>query len=223
MCPQLCLTLCYSMDGSPPGSSVHGISQARILEWVAISFSRRSSHPIYWNCISYVPALAGIFLSTGTTWEAAFIVCVKFLFIDSHWKLFFRWSKWLHWILYGLFKISVQSLIHLRLLVTPWTATCQASLSITNAQSLLTFMSIELVMPSSPLIHCCPLLLLPSISPSIRVYSNESALCMRWPKYRSFNFNISPYNEHSGLISFRMDWLDLLVVHLAWYKNIYHL
>ena len=108
MCPQLCLTLCCSMDGSPPGSSVHGISQARILEWVAISFSRGSSHPIYWNCISYVPALAGRFLSTGTIWEAAFIVCVKFLFIDSHWKLFFRWSKWLHWILYGLFKISVQ-------------------------------------------------------------------------------------------------------------------
>ena len=108
MCPQLCLTLCCSMDGSPPVSSVHGISQARILEWVAISFSRGSSHPIYWNCISYIPALAGRFLSIGTTWEAAFIVCVKFLFIDSHWKLFFRWSKWLHWILYGLFKISVQ-------------------------------------------------------------------------------------------------------------------
>ena len=94
--------------------------------------------------------------------------------------------------------------------MTPWTATCQASLSITNSQSLPKLMSIELVMPSNHLILCCPLLLLPSIFPSIRVFSNDSALCIRWPKYWSFSFNISPSNEHSGLISFRMDWLNLL-------------
>ena len=93
---------------------------------------------------------------------------------------------------------------------TPWTVAHQASLSITNSQSFL--MSIELVMPSSHLILCHPLLLLPSISPSIRVFSNELALHIRWPKYSSFSFNISPCNEHSGLISFRMDWLDLLAV-----------
>ena len=96
--------------------------------------------------------------------------------------------------------------------MTPWTAACQASLSITNSQSLLKLMSIESVMPSNHLILCRPLLLLPSIFPSIRVFSNESALCIRWPKYWSCSFNISPTNEHSGLISFRMDWLDLLVV-----------
>ena len=97
-------------------------------------------------------------------------------------------------------------------LSTPWTAAHQASLSITNSRSLPKLISIELVMPSNHLILCCPLLLLPSIFPSIRVFSNESALCMRWPKYWSFSFNISPSNEHPGLISFRMDWLDLLAV-----------
>ena len=96
--------------------------------------------------------------------------------------------------------------------VTPWTATLQASLSITNSQSLLKLMSIESVMPSNHLILYCPLLFLPSILPSIRVFSNESALRIRWPKYWSFSFNISPSNEYSGLISFRMDWLNLLAV-----------
>ena len=96
--------------------------------------------------------------------------------------------------------------------MTPWTAACQASLSITNSWSLLRLMSIELVMPSNHLILCHPLFLLPSIFPSIRVFSNESTLCIRWPKYWSFNFNISPSNEHSGLISFRIDWLNLLAV-----------
>ena len=100
---------------------------------------------------------------------------------------------------------SVQSLSHVRLFVTPQTAARQASLSITNAQSLLRLMYIESVMPSNYLILCCPLLLLSSIFPSIRVFSNESALHIRWPKYWSFSFNISPSNEHSGLISFRMD------------------
>ena len=107
---------------------------------------------------------------------------------------------------------SVQSLSRVRLFATPWTAAHQASLSITNSQSLPKLMSIELVMPSSHLILCRPLLLLPSIFPSIRVFSNESALPIRWPKDWSFSFNISPSNEHPGLVSFRMDWLDLLAV-----------
>ena len=107
---------------------------------------------------------------------------------------------------------SVQLLSCVRLFVTPWTAACQASLSITNSQSLPKLMSIELVMPSNHLILCCPLLLLPSIFPNIRVFSNESALRIRRPKYWSFSFIISPSNEHPGLISFRMDWLDVLAV-----------
>ena len=107
---------------------------------------------------------------------------------------------------------SVQSLSHVRFFAAPWTAARQASLSITSSQSLLRFMSIESVMPSSHLIFCHPLLLVPSIFPSIRVFSNESTLCIRWPKYWSFSFSISPSNEYSGLIPFRMDWLDLLAV-----------
>ena len=107
---------------------------------------------------------------------------------------------------------SVQSLSRVWLFATPWTAAHQASLSITNSQSLLTLMSIEWVMPSNHLILCCPLLLLPSILPSIRVFTNESTLQMRWPKYWSFSFSISPSKEHPGLISFRMDWLGLLEV-----------
>ena len=107
---------------------------------------------------------------------------------------------------------SVQSLSCVRLFATPWTAALQPSLSITNSQSLFKLMPIESMMPSNHLLLCHPLLLLPSIFPSIRVFSNESVLCIRWPKYWSFSFSISPSNEHSGLISFRMDWLDLLVV-----------
>ena len=107
---------------------------------------------------------------------------------------------------------SVQSLSHVQLFVTPWTAACQASLSITNSQSLPKPMSIESVMPSNQLILCRPLLLLPPIPPSIRVFSNESTLRMRWPKYWSFSFSISPSNGHPGLISSRMDQLDLLAV-----------
>jgi len=98
------------------------------------------------------------------------------------------------------------------LLVTPWTAACQASLSINNSRSLLKLMSIELVIPSNHLILCHPLLLPPLLFPSIRIFSNESVLRIRWPKYWSFSFNISPSNKHPGLISFRMDWLDLLAV-----------
>ena len=107
---------------------------------------------------------------------------------------------------------SVQSLSHVRLFATPWIATRQTSLSITNYQSLLKLMSIESVMPSSHLILCCPLLLQPSLFPSISIFSNESVLHIRWTKYWSFSFSISPSNEYSGLIAFRMDWLDLLEV-----------
>ena len=129
------------------------------------------------------PALTGRFFTTSTTWEAT----------------------------HSTFS-SVQLLGRVRLFATPWSAACQASLSITNSWSLLKLMSVESVMPSNHLILCRRLLLLPSIFPSIRVFSNESALCIRWPKYWSFSFNISPSNEHSGLISLRMDWLDLLAV-----------
>ena len=107
---------------------------------------------------------------------------------------------------------SVQSLSHDRLFMTQWTRACHASLSITNSQSLLKLISIESVMPSNYLILCHSLLFLLWIFPNIRVFSSESALCNRWPKYWSFNFSISPSNENSGLISFRMDWLDLRAV-----------
>ena len=141
------------MNSSLPGSSVLGTFQARILDWVAISF---------------------------------FTPLTQFS--------------------------SVQSLSRVRLSVTPWTAARQASLFITNSRSLLKLMSIESVMPSSHLILCHPLLLLPSIFTSIRFFSNESVLCIRGPKYWSFSFCISHSNEYSGLISFRMDWLHLLAV-----------
>ena len=108
--------------------------------------------------------------------------------------------------------IQFSSLNHIRLFATPWTAAHRASLSITNSQSLLKCTSIELVTPSNHLILCRPLLLLPSIFPSIRVFSNESVLCIKWPKYWSFSFSISPSNEFSGLIFFRMDWFNLLTV-----------
>ena len=121
------------------------------------------------------------------------------------WRISFPPEAWIQF-------SSVQSLSHVRLFVTPWTAACQASLSITNSQSLLKLMFIELVMPSNYLILCHPLLLLPSIFSSIRVFSNESVLHIRWPNYWSFSFSISPSNEYSGMISFRLDWLDLLAV-----------
>ena len=108
--------------------------------------------------------------------------------------------------------LSVQSLSCIRLLVTPWTAALQASLSITNSQSLLKLMSIELLLPSNHLIFCHSLLLSPTIFPSIRVFSNELGLHIRWPKYWSFSFSINPSNKYSGLISFRMGWLDLPAV-----------
>ena len=129
------------------------------------------------------PALAGEFFTNRTTWEAH-VHCTELR--------------------------SDQALSRVRLFATPWITACQASLSITNSRSSLRFTSIESMMPSSHLILCRPLLLLPPIPPSIRVFSNESTLCMRWPKYWSFSFSIIPSKEHPGLISFRMDWLDLL-------------
>ena len=121
-----------------------------------------------------------------------------------------RWEKWVT-ISRKSFS-SVQSLSHVWLFVIPWIVACQASLSIINSQSSLKLMSIKSVMPSSHLILCCPLLLLPTIPPSIRVFSNEPTLHIRWPKYWSFSFSISPSTEHPRKISFRMDWLDLLAV-----------
>ena len=146
----MCLTLGDPIDHSPPGSSIPGILQARILEWAAISFSNACMH--------------------------------------------------------------AKSLQLCPLCVTPWTAAHQPSLSSTNSQSLLKLISIELVMPSNHLTLCRPLLLPPSIFPSVRIFSNESAFCISWPKYWSFSLSISPSNEHPGPISFRMDWLDLLAV-----------
>ena len=124
---------------------------------------------------------------------------------------FFRWCFWKQkvFIQFSVQFSSVQSLSRVRLFATPWIAALQASLSIINSRSLLKLMSIEMVMPSSHIILCCPLLLLPPVLLSTRVFSNESTLRMRWPKYWSFSFSISPSKEHSGMISFRMDWLDL--------------
>ena len=124
-------------------------------------------------------------------------------------NVFLHLARNLHSLVWIYFS-SVQLLSHVRLFATPWITARQTSLSVTNSQSLLKLMSIESVMPSSHLILCRPLLLLPPVPPSIRVFSNESTLCMRWTKYWSFSFSISPANEHPGLISFRMDWLDLL-------------
>ena len=123
-------------------------------------------------------------------------------------RFFTNWAMKEAWCKYSV--SSVQSLSCVRLFVTPWITAHQASVSITNSRSLLKPMSIESVMPSSHLIFCRPLLLLPPSPPNIRVFSNESTLCMRWPKYWRFSLSISPSNEHPGLISFRMDWLDLL-------------
>ena len=123
------------------------------------------------------------------------------------------WYSFPDWQHFSIQFNSVQLLSRVGLFATPWIAAHKASLSITNSLSLLKLMSIESLMPSSHLILCCSLLLLPSIFPSIRVFSNESALHIRWPKYWSFSFSISPSNEHPGLISFRIDWLCLLAVH----------
>ena len=178
------------MDCSPPGSSVYGIFQARILKWVAIYF-RGPSQPRDQTHVSWVSCIGRWILYHYSTCEALYCPLVFLLDqVSVH---------------------SVQSLSHVRLFATPWTAARQASLSSSNSQSLPKLMSIKSVMPSNHLNLCRPLLLLPSIFHNIRVLSNESSLCIRWPKYWSFSFNISPSIEHPGLI-FRMDWLDLLAV-----------
>ena len=177
---QSCLTLCDPTDCSSPCSSIHRILQARIIEWLAIPFSRSS----WLRDWTWVSRIVGRFFIIWATREAQSFVQIR----------------------------SDHSLSRVRLFATPWIAARQASLSITNSLSSLRLISIKSVMPSSHLILCCPLLLLPPLPPSIRVFSTDSTLCMRWPKYWSFSFSISPSKEMPGLISFRMDWLDLLAV-----------
>ena len=172
---QSCPTLCDAIDGSPPGSPIPGILQARTMEWVAISFSNAWKWKVKVKLISRVWLLA-------TPWTAAYQAAPPMGFSRQEY-----WSG-----------VPLPS--------------PQTSLSITNSWSLPKLMSIKSMMPSKHLILCLPLLLLPPIPPSIRVFSNESALRMRWPKYWSFSFSISPSNEHPGLISFRMDWLYFLAI-----------
>ena len=168
----------------------------------------------------YVPInLSHIFLSTSQPFLAVYIYFFnlrKMIILSMPsvvWVSLILKFNILSFILYSEFQFSsVQSLSHVRLFATPWTVARQACLSITNSWSLPRLMSIEFVMPSNHLVLHHPLLLLPSIFPNIRVFSNESALRIRWPKYWSFSLNSSPSSEHLGLISFRMDWLDLLAV-----------
>ena len=191
----------------------HSQSDSSVLELVAMSSSRGSSRPRNWIHIS---CIAGRFFICWAIKEVQYLFIVKQLI--SIQKTLGKNVKCIHHtaILQLLFSSvqfsSFQSLSPVRLFATPWTTAHQASLSITNSQSPPQPMSIVSVMPSSHLILCRPLLLLPPIPPRIRVFSNESTLCKRWPKYWSFSFNISLSNEHPGLISFRMDWLDLLAV-----------
>ena len=170
---QLCLTLFDPSNCSPPGSSVHGILQARTLEWVAVPPPGGLPHP-------------GVKLGSHVSWIGRFFTSSATF-------------------------VVVQSLSCIQLFVTQWTAAHLASLSFIFP-SLPRLMSIESVMPSNHLVLCSPLLFLPSIFPSIGVFSSESALHIRWPKHWSFSFSISPSNEYSGLISFRIDWFDLLAV-----------
>ena len=186
---QSCPILCDPMDCSPPGSTVHGIFQIRILEWIAISSSRESSWTRDSSHISYVSCIGRWILYHWATWEAPFSHISYYRILSRFFSAILQFS-------------SVQSLSRVRLFATPWTVARQASLSITNSQSSLKLMSIESVMPSSNLI-LCRRLLLPPIPPSIRVFSSESTLHMRWPKYWSFSFSIIPSKEHTGLISFR--------------------
>ena len=158
-----------------------------------------------------IPHLSEIIILSLWLTSLSIMLSVSILIVTNG-RVFIIFTAKFYVCMYISVWVSVQLLSHVRLFVAPWTAARQASLSITNFWSLPKLMSIELVMPSNHLILCRPLLLLPSIFPSIRVFSKESALHIRWPKYWSFSFNISPSNEHPGLISFRMGWLDLLVV-----------
>ena len=187
VCTQLLqsrLTLCESMACSPIDSSVHGLLQARILELVTMSSSRGSSQPRDWTQISCIFCSAGGFFTSEPSGKPLCIYIYQFS--------------------------SVQLLSRVLLFSTPWIVARQVSLSITNSQSSLRLTSIESVMPSSHLILCRPLLFLPPIPPSIRVFSNESALHVRWPQYWSFSFRIIPSKKIPGLISFRMvGWISL--------------
>ena len=198
---QSCPILCDPMDCSPPGSTVHGIFQIRIMEWVAISSSRASSWTRDSTHISYVSCIGRWILYHWATWEAPFSHISYYRILSRVFSAILQFSS--------VQFSSVQSLSHVRLFATPQTVACQASLSITNSRSSLKLTSIKSMMPSRHLILCRPHLL-PPISPSIRVFSNESTLRMRWPKYWSFSFSIIPSKEHPGLISFRWTgWISL--------------
>ena len=199
-----CPTLCDPVDCSPPGSSVHGIFQARVLEWVAISFSKGSSQCRDWNWVS---CIAG---RCFTLWPCLHVligwvgrIFSQLIHLSNYHDVCFKY-------LTILFSYSVQSLICVWLFATPWPKAHQTDLSITNSWSLLKVMSIKSVMPSNHLI-LCPLLLPPPIFSSIRVFSSESGLHVRWLEYWSFSFSISPSNEHPGLISFKewTRWISL--------------
>ena len=156
-------------------------------------------------------SLLPISLLSQATSDLLSIIIDRFVFF----RILYKWQSFICTLIFWLLSVqfsSVQSLSPVRLFVTPWIAAHQASLTITNSRNLLKHMSFKSVMPSSHLILYCPLLLLPSIPPSIRIFSNESTLLMRWPKYWNFSFSISPSNEYPGLISFRMDRLNLLAV-----------
>ena len=190
------------MDYRLQDSSFHGIFQARILEWVAISFSRGSCQPRDWSAYPEFTDISFPLSHQGSLYFVVLWSTVQVLLESMPSSL----------------SSSVQLLGHVWLFATPGTAACQASLSITNSQSLFKLMSIESVMPSNHLILCRPLLLMPSIFPSIRVFSNESVLRIMWANYWSFSFSISPSNEYSGLISFRID-LFRIVLSLAQIKH----
>ena len=171
------------------------------------------------NCILFYElhsflwiAFLKLYFLIGCCWCIRILLIFKFYFYPLNLLKFLNSSNSFLSLLNFLWKelSSVQSLSHVQCFAFPWTVALQASLSIINSQSLLKLMSIESVMPSNHLILCCPLLLLPSIFPSIRVFFSESVLPIVWPKYWSFSFSISPSNEYSGLISFKIDWFDLL-------------
>ena len=267
---QSCPTLCDPIDGSPPGSAIPGILQARTLEWVAVSFSNAWKWQVklkslsrvrlpatpwtaayqappsmgfarqeYWSGLSLPsPSFCTTFPLKTKNKKQVFVLgvhgCQTFHGVSeevkpcNHRQRFQRFKyvhqaqieEWIHllsdtqtyFLHFHLPFSSVQLLSCVWVFATPRTAACQASQYITNSRNLFKLMSIVLVMPSNHLILCHPLLLLPSILPSIRIFSNESASRTRWPKYWSFSFSISLSNEYSGLISFLIDWFDLLAV-----------
>ena len=181
-------------------------SSLSFLSWILSSVLYLKSHFHTWGHSYFLFYLLGVLV---LHFVCRSVIQSHLIFVEgvrsvSRFSLFLMWTSSC--------SSSVQSISRVRLFATPWTAARQASLSITNSWSSPKPMSIESVMPSSHLILCRPLLLLPSIFPSIRVFSNKPALHIKWPKYWSFSFKISPTNEHPGLISFRMDWLDLLAV-----------